>query len=737
MGMGARWLAPRDGDIADDAADTGIDDGFGGHADPADAFSPEPDPPGGRLRSVLALLPIALALGWLGWLLLASAGFVPSVSPALLATLATGIAPLAVALLLYLIVMRGSRAETGRFARVAADMREETAALEAALAQMADTIVEQNRLLADQAGQLMALGDEATTRLDTLRTNFARDAVTLAEQGTRLGQATDAARVDLGVILTDLPRIDAQVRDLAGQLDDAGRRAHDRVDALDTQIVAVTAHARDAEAVVGDAAGTLATQLSRIEGVSDVAAQRIDAAGTRMAAIAEQALDQAARMLDDLAHSLAAERATLTAIVTESHALIGSAGAEAVQAAQIQIDLLESRLGGFAQRVAREGATVHLLAETLSTDLAHASDRFETLGADGRAVTLRLMEGLEQVAGQADITTHAMDAGGGAIERIVAGSDQLTQAMELIVTALQSADLASTRIAGRLDQSLPTLETFAGSAEGAAQAIDRVGAAIARNRDALEAYDSAIARTDAETHALAASATPALLEALQLVRDAADEAAGHARAAFAAIGRDAASSLSQAVSDIVETDVSTRVETGLSTLSHAAADAADAATAAAERLERQLATIVDTTAAVEARIAVNREAAEASDEADFSRRVALLIESLNSTAIDVAKILSRDVADDAWAAYLRGDRGVFTRRAVRLLDTADVRAIAAHYHGDPDFHDQVNRYIHDFEAMLRRILATAGGSLIGVTLLSSDMGKLYVALAQAIERLRA
>ena len=48
----------------------------------------------------------------------------------------------------------------------------------------------------------------------------------------------------------------------------------------------------------------------------------------------------------------------------------------------------------------------------------------------------------------------------------------------------------------------------------------------------------------------------------------------------------------------------------------------------------------------------------------------------------------------------------------------------------------VNRYIHDFEAMLRGILATRDGNAMAVTLLSSDMGKLYVALAQAIDRLR-
>ena len=40
------------------------------------------------------------------------------------------------------------------------------------------------------------------------------------------------------------------------------------------------------------------------------------------------------------------------------------------------------------------------------------------------------------------------------------------------------------------------------------------------------------------------------------------------------------------------------------------------------------------------------------------------------------------------------------------------------------------------EAMLRTILTQRDSSPLGVTLLSSDMGKLYVALAQAIERLR-
>jgi len=73
---------------------------------------------------------------------------------------------------------------------------------------------------------------------------------------------------------------------------------------------------------------------------------------------------------------------------------------------------------------------------------------------------------------------------------------------------------------------------------------------------------------------------------------------------------------------------------------------------------------------------------------------------------------------------------------VRLLDSGEAREILQHYENEPDFRDQVNRYIHDFEGMLRRVLADRDGTPLGVTLLSSDMGKLYVALAQSIERIR-
>ena len=109
--------------------------------------------------------------------------------------------------------------------------------------------------------------------------------------------------------------------------------------------------------------------------------------------------------------------------------------------------------------------------------------------------------------------------------------------------------------------------------------------------------------------------------------------------------------------------------------------------------------------------------------------MSLLIDSMHSAAIDVGKILSDEIDDKAWASYLKGNRGVFTRRAVQLLGGSETSAIKAYYDADPEFQQSVNRYVHDFEAMLRRVLAERDGGMMAVTLMSSDMGKLYAALA--------
>jgi hypothetical protein len=252
----------------------------------------------------------------------------------------------------------------------------------------------------------------------------------------------------------------------------------------------------------------------------------------------------------------------------------------------------------------------------------------------------------------------------------------------------------------------------------------------------LETLTASLAAAQAEATSLSAETGPALVAALVQVKEAAGHAAERAREAIEAVIPETAEKLSKETRAALERVIRENVEDRLREVETVAARAVDAARSASDRLTQQMLTLGQSAAALEAHIEQTSSDQREKDSEAFARRVSLLIDSMHSAAIDVGKILSDEIDDRAWDSYLKGNRGVFTRRAVKLLDGGETRAIRAYYESDPEFQRSVSRYVHDFESMLRRVLAERDGGMIAVTLMSSDMGKLYAALASALERRR-
>ena len=245
-----------------------------------------------------------------------------------------------------------------------------------------------------------------------------------------------------------------------------------------------------------------------------------------------------------------------------------------------------------------------------------------------------------------------------------------------------------------------------------------------------------LAQVEREAGSLSAETGPALVAALVQVKEAASHAAARAREAIEAVIPESAGKLSDETRKAVERVIHENVELQLQQVEAMAARAVESARAASDRLIQQMLNIGQSASALEQHIEKTQEAHREKDSEAFARRVALLIDSMHSAAIDVGKILADEIDDKAWESYLKGNRGVFTRRAVRLFGTNETKAIAAHYETDLEFQRSTNRYVHDFEAMLRRVLAERDGSIIAVTLMSSDMGKLYAALSESIDKRR-
>ncbi len=693
----------------------------------------------------------ALSQAWPGQSLILWTGWV-----------ATLCAPLILIALVWLIFGRTARRETERFTAAVAAMRRESQTLEAVLAVVGARLQDNQAQLGEQSARLMSLGEEASDRLGRVTHFLARESAELERRGQALDNAAANARVDIGVLMGDLPKAEEQARGVAEAMRAAGLAAHEQAAALEGHLAALSARGREADEVVGGAAQRLGAHVARIESSAGAAAERMDEAASRMNAAVDGSMARAAESVDQARSGLETQGQALLALIDQSRAAFEHAGAEAGRSLAEKLDDAAVKIETLAARLAAQDSASDVLVTRLVGQLAELDAQLASLGQTGDAQHARLVQSLDGVRAAATSLRAEIAEGNNESDVMTSRAQGLSAALDAVTAqlrdqlpaALAGVEAQTERTAQAALAAVPSVEAIQAAAAMAAESLEFSEAAVTRQRGSLDALlatvrdgvgeaeqklqalGAAVGDADGATAKLVQETGPQLIEALVRVRDAAQQAANHAREAIIQAIPDSVAALAEASREAVAEAVAEPVSDQIAEIAGASQRAMAVARQASERLTRQLLTMSETAAAIEDRIAEDAAQRAEKDSESFSRRVSLLIEALNSTAIDVNKLLSNEVADYAWAAYLKGDRGVFTRRAVRLLDSGEARAIQRHYEEEPDFRDHVNRYVHDFEQMLRRVLNDREGATLGVTLLSSDMGKLYVALAQAIERLR-
>jgi hypothetical protein len=698
--------------------------------DYADGWAEDWDEAPRRRRSLVPLLAPALGLlligGWSGWFAWANQAEILHASP----TQAAGwvglwAQPVVLVAVLWLLVMRSSLREAGRFADAAARLEAESARLEARLASTNGELSLAREFIAAQARDLDALGRQATERLSQHAERLAALIHANSTQIEAIGSVSGAALDNMERLRGQLPVLASAAKDVTNNIGTAGRAAHAQLQDLIGGFNRLNEFGEAAERLITTTRAELDAALAgfgeRLAALDAAHADRVGAVerqGAALHGVLEGQHMALARFDGELA-ARHAEQVAAAARLAEAHTGI-DAGLAAI----------EARIGTIAGAGATTGAEMSGRLTLLTAQLAEAraalGDTSTALGGvtDAAVRLLELIRAGAKHSGEelpraiaqgeerlADIERRAI-ALGGAVENARAGGE----ALSAYVLATQE-QLAAT--GARLN----TLhEGIAGRAEA--------------HGEALAGLDARLTALSAEATALTARTEAELDTALAHLRQQTARLVAEAREG----GARTVATLAEAMGDqggaAIEKAMRHQADAIAGQLEQAAAHAAGVAREAAMQMRNQLTKVDELVGNLERRVEHARNRAEEQVDHDFARRVALITESLNSNAIDIAKALDAEVGDTAWAAYLRGDRGIFTRRAVRLLDPAEAKAVMQLYADDTAFADHVSRYIHDFEAMLRQLLSTRDGHALGVTLLSSDMGKLYVALAQAIERLR-
>jgi hypothetical protein len=549
---------------------------------------------------------------------------------------------------------------------------------------------------------------------------------------------------------------------MAEALRTAGQHSVAQATAFQASVEALSARTAEADATIHDAASRLVQHLTQVESAGAAAALRVHEAGDVTNAGIDALLARAADSLFEIRSGIDAQAASVSALLEQAQAGLGRAGIDAAHALSQRLDGAGSSLDGLTSRIAEQERASQRLVADLATGLVALDERFARLADQGdeRAARLsghvgRLRADLDMLGGDTGAQDQAMLA---LADRTAALRDGVT-ALSLAVAqelggAFGEAEAGASRLLAATEQARPSIEWMQGAANDTAERLLHGQKAVEASEQKLGAMlvavdhgvsgaqaqlgelTAAIAIANEDATRLSNETGPALIAALQQVREAGSHAAERARAAISAIIPESAAQLGDATRAALETAVREAVDERLGELDRVATHAVTTAREASDRLTQQMLSIGQSAVALEAHIERSREAQLKDDGEDFGRRVSLLMDSMHSAAIDVQKILSDDVDEKAWGAYLKGNRGVFTRRAVKLIGGSETRSIAAHYDSDPEFQQSVNRYVHDFEAMLRRILAERDGGMMAVTLMSADMGKLYAALAQGIERRR-
>ncbi|TPE62699.1 hypothetical protein FJQ54_05820 [Sandaracinobacter neustonicus] len=619
------------------------------------------------------------------------------------------------------------------------------------------------------AGRAYTLDAAVTGVLDRSAEAFASIGETLAAQSRSVEQMVAAARADLDGFGSEGTRLVGQRLDvlmsaasqLKGQFADQialsaqlQQSAAGVIADIETRLAALAEAQRQASEGIASETDARARQfesrladLAERQRVADITQQERMAGGitaleNQLVELGMRQADAAARMQDALSTAIAEVESRLDALKARQSAM----GLEMEQEAGRLVEGVELRLGEL--RVRQQELAASMAAEA-SQSLDQVEGRFVDLGAraaESHAETSELLgRTLSAIATLGEALDEKASAIGGLEQRIAGltpAFDSFADSSEARVPDLaRGFDSISERgrgmqqqldaLADRIESQVALLRDSAAQFERDHGAVVGLSQSLAGEFETARGVVNEIRDTTEQT-AIAAAAR--MVENVMQVRASVNATASEVQSLLSSVVAEAEQSLNEFATTRAEAAFGAPIRLQIAALEDVSVKAADAAGEASEKLTGRLVELMKVISETEARVDEVDTRMDIRARDTLAARSVRLVESLNTASIDVARLLSVDVGENAWKRYLDGDRTLFARATVRLADKETARKIARHYVHDAEFEAEASRYLDQFEQLIRRILKDPDGESFALVLLSSDIGKLYVMLAEAIGR---
>jgi DNA repair exonuclease SbcCD ATPase subunit len=120
--------------------------------------------------------------------------------------------------------------------------------------------------------------------------------------------------------------------------------------------------------------------------------------------------------------------------------------------------------------------------------------------------------------------------------------------------------------------------------------------------------------------------------------------------------------------------------------------------------------------------------------ADIATKV---LSDLQSLSVDMTRYLDEEIPQKYWDNYIAGDKNLFIREIKKYIGQNTINSISNKYKTDTDFRKLADEYMRTFEQLLSTLSEKSIQSIYKMTVVSSDTGKVYFALAEATGRLKS
>lgn len=612
-----------------------------------------------------------------------------------------------------------SRAER-QAERLTSVLGQQSADLEAAAKAVADQVAAVEAAAARHADLLA--GSRDTTQAFTT----AAEALTKAAESTagEIAGRTEALRIEREQLSAQATALVEDLRLALHQISALGDEVARRGETFEdiNRRLAETSHAAAQELDSASAAA-----LGDFNAFRDSAGEALEGARAAAAAIRDAAaqgenvrrlLNTQARGLEQAIKALGEQVRSTGLSMDEQAQAVHQTSERAAERIRHLTELLSRNAVDITRTTARAVVEIETVSEGLKAGIGEVRDATsavqEAAALVGRSVEAAFAR-VEQVRATMEEGRESIH---GAADTFAAEGDRIAEAANATVEALA-------RLGNDLREEADGVVAAAEGALGRTDALrERLGAV-------LSAFEAGVARGAGEVERAG--------ERLRLAAEVFEATATHAGDAMGGRADDLEARLK--AFDKAASEAQRRVEAVTAALDKHAGllDAsgkrgAEHARRAAAELAKQAETLVAVTKAAEQRARELETAREAVDVQRFLTDTSYVIERLQAAAVDITRLFTPSVEEDLWKRFYKGEQNVFLRHAAKTITRSQANTVKKLFAQNREFRTYAQRYMSEYEALLKAARANDRADVLTAVFTSSDMGRLYMVLARSTNR---